>query len=138
MTASVQDSTWKELSTPTAWRYSMSGGMGAEEICSAIEESARVVEAPFSRDKVWPILSAFEGGFSDAGGVIFSLQAGAQVAGIPADEWTGYLPVGNHPECPSGLPAGSTQKEPGTVPATDLGDLAHAFVQRHISANVMD
>ncbi|MFF3249416.1 vanadium-dependent haloperoxidase, partial [Streptomyces sp. NPDC002870] len=65
---------------------------------------------------------------------------------IPADEWTGYLPAGNHPEYPSGFttlaaaqaqaarsflgddvlnwthtfPAGSGQKEPGTVPATDL------------------
>lgn len=58
----------------------MSGGIGAEEIYSAIKESARLVEAPFSRDKVWPVLSAFEGGFSDAGGVIFSLQAGGQVA----------------------------------------------------------
>ncbi|WP_181785546.1 DUF6851 domain-containing protein [Streptomyces phytophilus] len=68
------------------------------------------------------------------------------VEAIPADEWTGYLPVGNHPEYPSGFtvltaaqaqaarsflgddvldwthafPAGSGQKEPGTVPATDL------------------
>ncbi|WP_210581229.1 DUF6851 domain-containing protein [Streptomyces sp. GESEQ-4] len=65
---------------------------------------------------------------------------------IPADEWTGYLPVGNHPEYPSGFtalcaaqaqaarsflgddvldwthtfPAGSAQKEPGAVPAADL------------------
>ncbi|MEU3255613.1 DUF6851 domain-containing protein [Streptomyces sp. NPDC006997] len=120
---------------------------------------------------------------------------------IPADEWTGYLPVGNHPEYPSGFttlcaaqaqaarsflgddvlnwthtfPAGSGQKEPGAVPAADLeltwatwsdferdcaasrvwagahfkktvevslafgaqfGDLAHAFVQRHLSGGV--
>ncbi|MEX1656946.1 DUF6851 domain-containing protein [Streptomyces pseudovenezuelae] len=65
---------------------------------------------------------------------------------IPADEWTGYLPVGNHPEYPSGFttlcaaqaqaarrmlgdddlnwthtfPAGSTQKEAGLVPGSDL------------------
>ena len=65
---------------------------------------------------------------------------------IPADQWTGYLPAGNHPEYPSGFttlcaaqaqaarsflgddvlnwthtfPAGSGQKEPGAVPATDL------------------
>lgn len=38
-----------------------------------------MVDAPFSRDKVWPILSAFEGGFSEGGGVIFSLQADEQV-----------------------------------------------------------
>ncbi|RII13458.1 hypothetical protein DSC45_24200 [Streptomyces sp. YIM 130001] len=65
---------------------------------------------------------------------------------IPADEWTGYLPVVNHPEYPSGFTsltsaqaqaarrqlgddalgwshafaAGSTQREPGIVPAQDL------------------
>ncbi|MFW6724436.1 DUF6851 domain-containing protein [Streptomyces sp. MAR4 CNY-716] len=68
------------------------------------------------------------------------------VEAIPADEWTGYLPVGNHPEYPSGFttltaaqaqaarsflgddvldwthtfPAGSGQREPGAVPAADL------------------
>ncbi|WP_406423073.1 aromatic prenyltransferase [Streptomyces sp. NBC_00873] len=58
----------------------MSEGIGAEELYSAIEESARLVDAPFSRDKVWPILSAYEGGFSANGGVIFSLQASERVA----------------------------------------------------------
>ncbi|GAA2679794.1 hypothetical protein GCM10010400_48940 [Streptomyces aculeolatus] len=57
----------------------VSGATGAEKLYSAIEESARMVDAPFSRDKVWPTLSAFEGGFSDAGGVILSLQAGTHV-----------------------------------------------------------
>ncbi|MFE6288282.1 vanadium-dependent haloperoxidase [Streptomyces sp. NPDC057877] len=122
---------------------------------------------------------------------------------IPADQWTGYLPVSNHPEYPSAFTtlcaaqaqaartflgddvldwthsfaAGSTQKEPGIVPAADLkltwatwsdfekdcaksrvwagahftktvenslafgtqfGDLAHEFVQRHISGDVED
>ncbi|MHA4820245.1 aromatic prenyltransferase [Streptomyces aculeolatus] len=57
----------------------VSEGIEAEGLYSAIEESARMVDAPFSRDKVWPILSAFGGGFSDAGGVIFSLQAGKDV-----------------------------------------------------------
>lgn len=68
------------------------------------------------------------------------------VRNIPADEWAGYLPVGNHPEYPSGFttlcaaqaqasrrflgddvlnwthsfPAGSAQREPGLVPAGDL------------------
>ncbi|MGW2866515.1 aromatic prenyltransferase, partial [Streptomyces sp. NPDC001205] len=60
----------------------MSGGVSAEELYSAIEESARLVDAPFSRDKVWPILAAFEGGFSENGGVIFSLQAGEEVAEV--------------------------------------------------------
>ncbi|WP_246886402.1 aromatic prenyltransferase [Streptomyces sp. GESEQ-4] len=60
----------------------MSPVVSAEELYSAIEESARLVDAPFSRDKVWPILTAFEGGFSQDGGVIFSLQAGEEVAEV--------------------------------------------------------
>ncbi|WP_406415566.1 aromatic prenyltransferase [Streptomyces sp. NBC_00873] len=56
----------------------MSGGITTEELYSAIEESARLVDAPFSRDKVWPVLSAYRDGFG-AGGVIFSLQAGERV-----------------------------------------------------------
>jgi hypothetical protein len=65
---------------------------------------------------------------------------------IPADQWESYLPVGSHPEFPSGFttlmsaqaqaarrflgddlldwtyafPTGSTQTEPGAVPAGDL------------------
>lgn len=68
------------------------------------------------------------------------------VQDMPADEWAGYLPVGNHPEYPSAFttlcaaqaqaarrllgdddlhwthtfPAGSTQREAGLVPAADL------------------
>lgn len=57
----------------------MPGGIAAEELCSAIEESARLVGAPFSRDKVWPILSAYRDGF-ETGGAVFSLQAGEHVA----------------------------------------------------------
>ncbi|MGX1916178.1 aromatic prenyltransferase [Streptomyces phaeochromogenes] len=60
----------------------ISEGIGAEELCSAIEESARLADAPFSRDKVWPILSAYEGGLSADGGVVFSLQAGERAAEI--------------------------------------------------------
>ncbi|MFD0319240.1 aromatic prenyltransferase [Streptomyces flavalbus] len=58
----------------------ISDGFGAEELYSVIEESARLVDAPFSRDKVWPVLSAFERGFSADGGVILSLQASDRVA----------------------------------------------------------
>ncbi|WP_405791520.1 DUF6851 domain-containing protein [Streptomyces sp. NBC_01506] len=69
-----------------------------------------------------------------------------RVEDIPAGQWAGYLPVGNHPEYPSGFTtlcaaqaqaarrllgddvldwtyafaAGSTQREPGLVPAGDL------------------
>ncbi|MDG9720192.1 DUF6851 domain-containing protein [Streptomyces sp. DH24] len=68
------------------------------------------------------------------------------VTDIPADEWSSYLPAGNHPEYPSAFttlcsaqaqaarrvlgddvldwthafPAGSAQTEPGLVPAGDL------------------
>lgn len=56
----------------------MSGGFEAEELYSALEESARMTGAPFSREKVWPILSAYRDGFG-TGGAIFSLQAGESV-----------------------------------------------------------
>jgi hypothetical protein len=58
----------------------MSRGIVAEEIYSAIKESARLVGAPFARERVWPVLSAFADGFLDDGGVILSLQAGERVA----------------------------------------------------------
>ncbi|MFE6288281.1 aromatic prenyltransferase [Streptomyces sp. NPDC057877] len=57
----------------------ISEGTGAEGLYSAIEKSARLVDAPLSRDKVWPILSAYADGLSADGGVIFSLQAGSRV-----------------------------------------------------------
>lgn len=53
----------------------MSGITAADKLYSAIEESAGLVGAPFSRDKVWPILAAFPGAFGD-GGIVFSVHAG--------------------------------------------------------------
>ncbi|MET9442768.1 aromatic prenyltransferase [Streptomyces sp. NPDC006610] len=57
----------------------MSRGIVAEEIYSAIKDSAMLVGAPFSHERVWPVLSAFADGFSDDGGVVLSLQAGGRV-----------------------------------------------------------
>ncbi|MEU9109454.1 aromatic prenyltransferase [Streptomyces xanthophaeus] len=53
----------------------MSGGAEVEKLYSAIEESARLVGAAFSRDKVWPILNAY-GDALTAGRVVFSAQIG--------------------------------------------------------------
>lgn len=58
----------------------MSGGAGAETLYSAIEESARLVGAPCSRDKVWPVLTAFGGSFEKSM-VVFSTLSGEHHAG---------------------------------------------------------
>jgi hypothetical protein len=52
----------------------------AEKLYAAIEEAARLVGAPCSRDKVWPILAEYRNGFAE-GGVVFSAQAGERHAG---------------------------------------------------------
>ncbi|WAX82231.1 aromatic prenyltransferase [Streptomyces sp. KMM 9044] len=58
----------------------MSGETDAEELYSAIEETARLVGAPCSREKIWPVLSEYRNGFAE-GGVVFSAQAGEHHAG---------------------------------------------------------
>ena len=58
----------------------MSEGTEAEELYAAIEESARLVGAPFSRDKVWPILAAYRDALA-AGRIIFSVQVGERHIG---------------------------------------------------------
>lgn len=45
----------------------------AEGVYSAIEESARLVGAPCSRERVWPILTAYEGALPEAG-MVFSVS----------------------------------------------------------------
>ncbi|HEX6760446.1 MAG TPA: aromatic prenyltransferase [Propionibacteriaceae bacterium] len=55
----------------------MSGGTDAEQLYSAIEESARLVGAACSRDKVWPILKAYEDALTTDGGIVFSAHTGA-------------------------------------------------------------
>lgn len=58
----------------------MSGSPELEALYAAIEESARLVGGSCSRDDVWPVLTAYEGGFA-AGGVVFSTQTGERYAG---------------------------------------------------------
>ncbi|MFF5500185.1 aromatic prenyltransferase [Streptomyces aquilus] len=58
----------------------MSGATAAEELYSAIEESARMVDAVCSRDKVWPILTAF-GEKLPTAMVVFSVLTGERNAG---------------------------------------------------------
>jgi len=58
----------------------MSGGTEPEELYSAIEESARLVGAACSRDKVWPILTAY-GDLLTEGRIVFSAQTGERHAG---------------------------------------------------------
>jgi len=53
----------------------MSHAVSAEDMYSAIEESARLVGVPCSREKVWPILTAYEGAFPEAG-MAFSVSTG--------------------------------------------------------------
>jgi hypothetical protein len=58
----------------------MSGSGKVEDVSSAIEESARLVGAAYSLDKIRPILTAFGEGLPDAM-VVFSVQTGERYAG---------------------------------------------------------
>lgn len=53
---------------------------GTEELCAAIAESARLVGAPCSYDKIWPTLIAYGDGL-DGSGVVFSVETGGHHAG---------------------------------------------------------
>ncbi|WP_019819569.1 aromatic prenyltransferase [Saccharomonospora saliphila] len=60
-------------------------------VYSAIEEAAGLMGAPCSRERVWPILTAYGDGISEAG-IVFSVQTGERHAGeldytitVPAD-----------------------------------------------------
>jgi hypothetical protein len=54
----------------------MSGAAAVEEIYSAIEESARLLDVPCARDKVWPILTAYGDALADVA-IIFSVSTGS-------------------------------------------------------------
>lgn len=56
-------------------------GPTVEDICSAIEESARLLEATYSREKVLPILTAFEEAFAADGMIVFNGQTGKRYLG---------------------------------------------------------
>ncbi|WP_329240900.1 aromatic prenyltransferase [Streptomyces sp. NBC_01478] len=58
----------------------MSADTEAEKLYAAIEESARLVGAPCSREKVRPVLTAFGGSFENAM-VVFSVLTGKHHAG---------------------------------------------------------
>jgi Aromatic prenyltransferase Orf2 len=55
----------------------MSGTTGAEKVYSAIEESARLINLDCSRDKVWPVLSAYQDALPEAV-IIFAMSTGSQ------------------------------------------------------------
>lgn len=58
----------------------MSGATTREELYSAIQVSARLVGATFSRERVWPILTAYGNLLMD-GVIVFSAQTGKRYAG---------------------------------------------------------
>jgi hypothetical protein len=58
----------------------MSGATQPGQLYSAIEESARLAGAAFSRDKVWPILAAYGDLITD-GRIVFSVKTGERHAG---------------------------------------------------------
>ncbi|MFB8776944.1 aromatic prenyltransferase [Streptomyces broussonetiae] len=89
----------------------MSAATDAEKLYTAIEETARLVGAPCSRQKVWPVLDAYREALP-GGGVVFSAQAGESHAGeldyglsVPAsvsDPYAhaverGLIPATDHP-----------------------------------------
>jgi hypothetical protein len=59
----------------------MPGAAKVEEVYSAMEESARLVNVPCSRDKIWPILTAYGDGIAEATLVVFSMAAGERHRG---------------------------------------------------------
>jgi hypothetical protein len=54
----------------------MSGAAEVEDIYSAIEESARLLDVSCSRDKVWPILTAYGDALTEVA-IIFSVSTGS-------------------------------------------------------------
>jgi hypothetical protein len=55
----------------------VSGAAELEDVYSAVEESARLLDVPCSRDKVWPILTAYGDALTE-GAVILSVSTGTQ------------------------------------------------------------
>ncbi|HET8662643.1 MAG TPA: aromatic prenyltransferase [Micromonosporaceae bacterium] len=58
----------------------MSGAAGVEDVYSAIEEAARLLDVACSRDKVWPVLTAYEDALAGAV-VVFSMATGERSTG---------------------------------------------------------
>src|SRR6476469_5141094 len=59
----------------------MSGPAKIEDVCTAIEESARLLGATYSRDKVFPVLTAFEEALAADGMIVFNGQTGRNYLG---------------------------------------------------------
>lgn len=55
----------------------MSGAAELEDVYSAIEESARLLDIPCSRDKIWPILTAYGDALTEVA-IVFSVSTGLQ------------------------------------------------------------
>ncbi|WP_049575624.1 aromatic prenyltransferase [Streptomyces sp. SBT349] len=55
----------------------MSGAAALDEIYSAIEKSARLLDVPCTREKVWPILTAYGEALSEVA-IIFSVSSGRE------------------------------------------------------------
>jgi hypothetical protein len=55
----------------------MSGAAAREQIYAAIEESAGLLGVPCARERVWPILTAYGDGLTDAS-IIFSVSTGSR------------------------------------------------------------
>ena len=58
----------------------MSGTAEVEDLYSAIEDSARLLEVPCSRDKIWPILAAYREALPQAV-IAFRVATGVRLAG---------------------------------------------------------
>lgn len=58
----------------------MSEGAGMEDVYAAVEESARLLDVTCSRDRVWPILTAYEDALAEAV-IVCSMATGEHNAG---------------------------------------------------------
>src|ERR1022692_4293078 len=59
----------------------MSTATKTEAVYSAIEEACGLVDVPYSRDKVQPVLSAFDGGVSEDSVIVLCMAGGERHRG---------------------------------------------------------
>jgi hypothetical protein len=102
----------------------MSGNSEAEEICSAVTETARLLGISPSRDKVWPILSAYADAFTHAMPLAFRSATDAQHVGDLDCRFVTY-PKDRNPY-PLALSKGLTPKTSHPV-GTLLSDIEERF-----------
>ncbi|MDT0342864.1 aromatic prenyltransferase [Streptomyces litchfieldiae] len=70
----------------------MSGANEVENVYSAIEESARLVGVPCSRDNIWPIVDAYKDGLPEA---VISISVATDKAHAGELDYTITVPPGN-------------------------------------------